>query len=121
MDRDEQIPWAGPPADKINPAHYDGDSCMRLIAQVTARMTGKEAACIGLAIKHIYRAGRKPGEEAVDDYRKATWYLDWLKSQWDANGENDQMEHEGKVIHRIVQIVGYTAPECIVGKLWALG
>jgi hypothetical protein len=31
---------------------------------------------LGSAIKYIWRAGMKPGEDAVDDLRKAIWYLD---------------------------------------------
>lgn len=31
---------------------------------------------LGCVIKYIARAGRKPGASAIDDLRKARWYLD---------------------------------------------
>lgn len=30
---------------------------------------------LGSAVKYILRAGRKPGEDAVEDLKKAAWYL----------------------------------------------
>ena len=30
---------------------------------------------LGNAVKYIWRAGSKPGESAIDDLRKAAWYL----------------------------------------------
>lgn len=106
--------------DKINPKHYDGDTCMRLIAHVAARMTGKEAVCVGMAIKHLYLAGRKLGESPQDDYRKAAWYLDWLKTWWDVNDEREAMEYEAGVVKRIEDIMNYTPPEGVVEKLWGV-
>lgn len=106
--------------DKINPKHYDGDSCMRLIAQVTARMTGKEACCIAFALKHLYRAGRKDQESLGDDCRKAKWYLGWLKASWETNREAEQMEHEGSVVKQLEDIIGYVAPEAMTQCLWGV-
>lgn len=106
--------------DKVNPPHYDGDSCMRLMAAVTARMTGKEAVCIATAIKYMYRAGRKPSETGADDCKKAEWYLGWLQRQWEHDGEADLMEHEGRAIKALKDIMAYAAPEAWVSKMWGL-
>lgn len=109
-----------PNDDKINPPHYDGDTCMRLIAEITSRMTGKEVFCIGAAIKYIYRARKKPGEPGADDCRKAVWYLDWLERQWEERKEAEQMEHEGWVVKQLRDIMNYAAPESWTEKLWCL-
>lgn len=67
--------------DKTNPAHYDGDACMRKIALVTRMMPSATAFCVGQAIKYLWRTNRKAGESADDDARKALWYLDWIESK----------------------------------------
>ena len=66
--------------DKINPQHYDGDLCNCAIAMITDTMRGVVAVDIGFAIKHLWRRGRKPGEDKADDLGKARWYLDWIES-----------------------------------------
>lgn len=59
-------------ADKQNPSHYrthpSGVECI----QVTEHMN----FCIGNAVKYLWRAGSKPGETALDDLKKARWYVD---------------------------------------------
>lgn len=65
--------------DKINPQHYDGDLCNCAIAMITKTMSGIVAVDIGFAIKHLWRRGRKPGEDRADDIGKARWYLDWIE------------------------------------------
>lgn len=101
--------------DKINPAHYDGDACMRCIANKTEDMRGARAFCVGQAIKYLWRAGRKANESGADDCRKAMWYLDWL-------GKNDpNMPQRVRImINQIRNIVGYAAPELWREKLEGL-
>jgi hypothetical protein len=59
-------------SDKINPTHYDGDECMRVLCEAV----GYRAA-LTLAVKHLWRAGRKEGESREDDAGKAKWYVNW--------------------------------------------
>lgn len=66
-------------SNKINPPHYDGDACMRKIAEITSAMPGAVAFCVGQAIKYLWRTNRKAGEDADTDAAKALWYLDWIK------------------------------------------
>lgn len=58
--------------DSVNhPKHYtDHPSGVECI-QVTEHMN----FCLGNAVKYIWRAGLK-GDNAVEDLRKARWYLD---------------------------------------------
>jgi len=63
---------------KINPAYYDGDACMRCIAAMTKNMDGPMGFCVGQAVKYLWRAGTKPGEQNETDRAKAQWYLDWI-------------------------------------------
>ena len=55
--------------DPINPPHYQGDYVMRIIEDFTLDFLD------GQVIKYILRSGRKIGTPAIDDYRKALWYL----------------------------------------------
>lgn len=68
--------------DPVNPKHYAdfGDHSAIIIIRVWNRI--RKAAgvppvsfCIGNALKYIQRAGFKPGEEEVQDIKKAIWYL----------------------------------------------
>lgn len=60
--------------DAVNPKHYDGDACMRAIAEL-----GYAAPfCLMTVLKYIWRAGRKSSEKTEIDCAKAQWYLDWL-------------------------------------------
>lgn len=60
--------------DKINPAHYkDGFKC-RTIECID--VVGKLPFCLGNAIKYIWRAGKKPGEDWRTDIEKAMWYIE---------------------------------------------
>jgi hypothetical protein len=57
--------------DKVNPPHY---------AELTPQPIEVIEAwgltfCTGNALKYLARAGRKPGEDAVTDLKKAIWYL----------------------------------------------
>ena len=57
--------------DKTEPAHYDGANGSRLID-----ITSCCDFVTGNAIKYLFRAGRKSGESAMDDLRKARWYVE---------------------------------------------
>ena len=94
--------------DKANPAHYDGDACMRKISTVTGAMPGAIAFCIGQAIKYLWRTDRKTGEPASDDERKALWYLDWIERAGSPRTLNDL---ERSVIDDLRYIASYTVPE----------
>jgi hypothetical protein len=55
-----------------HPPHYNshpaGIECIDVIEHMTFN--------VGSAIKYAWRAGLKPGTEAITDYEKARWYLD---------------------------------------------
>ena len=55
----------------VHPEHYNkhpsGVECIDIIRWFDFN--------IGVAIKHLWRAGMKPGESAVEDVKKAIWYL----------------------------------------------
>lgn len=57
------------PPDPINPAHYHGDSIMRIIEEF------KAGFCAGNIVKYVLRAKEKNG---VEDLKKARWYLERL-------------------------------------------
>ncbi len=67
-----------PAGDKTNPLHYDrfprGQQPIDFI-KAAGWIEGHAKACI---LKYIARAGSKSGESALDDYRKARFYLDCL-------------------------------------------
>jgi len=56
---------------KINPQHYrshpSGIECIDVIEHLSFNS--------GTAIKYLWRAGLKPGEETLDDLKKALWYV----------------------------------------------
>ena len=59
----------------MRPAHYKGKGDLQPIHLIHALGLGFDAGCV---VKYVCRAGRKPGEEALQDLRKARQYLDWL-------------------------------------------
>lgn len=61
--------------EKINhPSHYGGaDNVYEAIKVIRAWGLGFS---LGNAVKYLCRAGKKGGESALDDLRKARWYLD---------------------------------------------
>jgi len=66
--------------DKISGNHYDFpkvSETIELIEDVVTRenLPRRAAYSIGNALKYICRAGKKPGEEWMDDIRKAENYL----------------------------------------------
>ncbi len=56
---------------KTNPDHYVTDTGAEVI-DITECLD----FCRGNVVKYVCRAGRKAGEEALDDLKKAKWYLD---------------------------------------------
>lgn len=95
--------------DKVNPKHYDGDACMRKIAEVVLHLSGDAAFCIGQAIKYLWRADRKAGESAADDSKKALWYLEWYEKWCEYCGVRRSAD-EDAVVAQLREIVN-TPPE----------
>lgn len=56
--------------DAINPPHYQNHPSGVECIQITEHMN----FCLGNAIKYIWRAGLK--NNAIEDLRKARWYID---------------------------------------------
>jgi hypothetical protein len=56
--------------DAINPKHYQDHPSGIECIQITEHMN----FCLGNAIKYIWRAGLK--NNAIEDLRKARWYID---------------------------------------------
>ena len=62
----------GSPVD--HPSHYGGaDNPYEAIKVIEAWRLG---FCLGNAVKYIARNGKKTGSDAVEDLKKARWYLD---------------------------------------------
>lgn len=56
-----------------HPQHYGGaDSPTEAIKVIEAWNLG---FCLGNVVKYISRAGRKPGQDNLEDLKKAQWYL----------------------------------------------
>jgi hypothetical protein len=55
-----------------HPSHYGGDTVYEAIKVISAWGLG---FCLGNALKYICRAGRKQNTSALEDLRKAAWYL----------------------------------------------
>jgi len=63
---------------KINPSHYKNDPSGIEAIQITRHRVGP----ISNAIKYLWRAGLKPGEEEKDDLNKVLWYVaDYMQQQ----------------------------------------
>lgn len=56
--------------DAINPPHYQDHPSGIQCIEITEHMN----FCLGNAIKYIWRAGLK--NNAIEDLRKARWYID---------------------------------------------
>lgn len=53
---------------------------------------------LGNVVKYVSRAGRKPGEDAITDLRKAMTYLGFeISYLLNQEGENENAEDQGKV------------------------
>ena len=68
-------------SDAINPDHYRAHPSGVEAIQVTEHMN----FCLGNAVKYIWRAGLKG--DAVEDLRKARWYLDREIARIERTGE----------------------------------
>jgi hypothetical protein len=70
-----------------HPNHYGGDVPYEAIKVIHAWGLN---FCLGNAAKYICRAGKKPDNSAIQDLRKARWYIDWeitrLEKQEQENG-----------------------------------
>jgi cytochrome c biogenesis protein ResB len=55
-----------------HPLHYGGDTVYEAIKVIEAWELG---FCLGNAVKYIARAGKKDERTAVEDLKKAAWYL----------------------------------------------
>lgn len=62
--------------DKINPSHYQKPGRRESIDEIRETLgdTGFEAFCLGNALKYLYRAGLKEGEDKRVCWAKADWY-----------------------------------------------
>lgn len=58
--------------DKVVPSHYNSTK----ITPIEAIRDWGLGFSLGNALKYISRAGKKAGETAVDDLKKAKWYLE---------------------------------------------
>lgn len=61
--------------DPVNPAHYRGDTVMRIIEDFDLGF------CLGNVVKYVFRHGAKAG---IEDLKKARWYLDRQISNMEA-------------------------------------
>ena len=57
-----------------HPAHYGGDTVYEVVKVVFA---WKLDFVLGNVVKYIVRSGKKPDIPALEDLRKAAWYLNW--------------------------------------------
>lgn len=63
---------------KVNhPLHYGGANGIEAIDAIEAAMgfSGVLHFCQGNALKYLFRAGVKPDNSAIQDFRKARWYI----------------------------------------------
>lgn len=64
--------------DKANhPQHYGGADNSYEVIKVIHAWSLHTSFAIGNAVKYLARAGKKGGEDYLDDLKKARWYLDW--------------------------------------------
>lgn len=80
------------PTEKINhPAHYGGkDDPYEAIKVIEA---WGATFCGGNALKYICRAGKKPGTDALEDLKKAKWYLARAASHLQNGTRRADLEH----------------------------
>lgn len=63
------LPLRPIPPDPINPSHYQGDYVMRIIEDFSLDFLD------GQVVKYVLRSGKKDLSPAINDYKKALWYL----------------------------------------------
>ena len=69
-----------------NPEHYQSGK-IEVIEVISAF---KLNFSLGSAVKYILRAGKKPGEAALEDLRKALWFLEYEIQCAEEVNQNDQ-------------------------------
>ncbi len=79
----ETIYPEGKPYDNINPSHYRAANGMESMDVIEAFVPDKPHRWA--ALKYIFRAGKKPGQDEVQDLQKAIWWLEreiaWIRSE----------------------------------------
>ena len=68
---------------KTNPSHY------KLGEIEVIQVTEQFDFCTGNALKYLMRAGKKEGESALDDLKKARWYINRLIQNQSSTNIND--------------------------------
>jgi hypothetical protein len=66
------------PAEVLAPGHYGGADNPYEVIKVLRAWGVAVPFALGSAIKYIARHGKKPGEGAIKDLKKARWYIDWV-------------------------------------------
>lgn len=69
-----------------NPKHYQGEGGLSALDVINAFGFG-EGYALGSAIKYILRAGKKPGESAITDLKKAMCCLESVIKEYEKNEE----------------------------------
>jgi hypothetical protein len=69
---------------KTNPKHYQFENGIQVID-----LTSQLDFCSGNVVKYVARAGKKEGESALDDLRKAKYYLERLIDDATITREDD--------------------------------
>lgn len=60
-----------------HPAHYGGKNNPYETIEIIYHRHG-DSGVLALAEKHLGRLGTKPGDEPLQDLKKAVWYLNFL-------------------------------------------
>jgi hypothetical protein len=60
-----------------HPSHYQSVAGIEAIDVIAAFMD-PAPFCLGNTVKYVLRAGKKAGNSALQDLKKARWYLDWI-------------------------------------------
>ena len=69
-----------------NPKHYQGEGGLSALDVINAFGFG-EGYALGSAIKYILRAGKKPGESAITDLKKAMCCFESVIKEYEKNEE----------------------------------
>lgn len=59
-----------------HPAHYGGEDNPYETIKVIEAWELDRSFCLGNTVKYISRAGKKSGNDMLQDLKKARWYLD---------------------------------------------
>ena len=77
--------------EKVNePKHYQGKDGLTVMQIIRAYECN---FAVGNVIKYMLRAGKKPDEDAMDDLKKALWYL-----QEEIARREPQPQHIGRIV-----------------------